>query len=123
MFTPASWSSDGQRIAGLVVTPDGSVARLGLYWLADKRIAVIPGPWAGGVRWLFPSWLNDNRHLIVRRPEGVVWVDANTGEGRVLVPVGGLTVGVGAGVSRDNRWLLYTETATEGDIWTGTLKP
>jgi len=123
MFTPASWSSDGQRIAGLVVTPDGSVARLGLYSLADKRIAVIPGPWASGVRWLFPSWLNDNRHLIVRRPEGVVWVDANTGEGRVLLPVGGLTVGVGAGVSRDNRWLLYTETATEGDIWTGALKP
>jgi hypothetical protein len=41
----------------------------------------------------------------------------------VLVSVEGLTVGVCAGVSRDNRWLLYTETASEGDIWTGTLKP
>ena len=122
-FIPASWSPDGQRIAGRVITADGSEARLGLYSFADKRISVVRGRWGGGVRWLFPEWLNDNRHLIVRRPEGVVWVDADTGDGQLVVPVEGLAVGVGTGVSRDNRWLLYTETASEGDIWTGTLKP
>jgi eukaryotic-like serine/threonine-protein kinase len=121
-FIPSSWSSDGQRIAGMIISGDGSAVRIGLYSLADKRIAPVPGLWAGGAVWLYPIWLNDSRHLIVRRPEGLSWLDADTGEGRVLVPVEGLTVGVGAGVSRDNHWLLYTETASEGDIWTGTLK-
>jgi hypothetical protein len=27
------------------------------------------------------------------------------------------------GVSRDNRWITCTETATEGDIWVATIRP
>ena len=123
---PSSWSSDGQsncRPRGRAV-----MARM-LDWLVqlatrrqtDRRM---PGPWAGGVRSaLSESGSNDSQHLIVRRPEGVGLVDANTGDGRVVVAVEGLTRRQGAGVSRDNRWISYTETATEGDIWTGTLKP
>ena len=26
-------------------------------------------------------------------------------------------IGRSVGVSRDDRWITYTETATEGDIW------
>lgn len=31
-------------------------------------------------------------------------------------------VGRSVGVSRDNRWITYTETATEGDLWIATIK-
>jgi hypothetical protein len=31
-------------------------------------------------------------------------------------------VGRTVGVSRDNRWITYTETATEGDIWIAAIK-
>jgi hypothetical protein len=24
--------------------------------------------------------------------------------------------------SRDNQWITYTETATEGDVWVATIK-
>jgi hypothetical protein len=27
------------------------------------------------------------------------------------------------GVSRDSRWITYTETATESDIWLATIRP
>ncbi len=121
-FLPASWSPDGQRIAGLLINNEGSVYRLGVYSLADKRMTTVVGQ-LGGVRWLFPTWLNDSRHLIIRHPASVLWVDGDTGDSHVVVPVAGLNVGIGVGVSRDNRWLLYTETASEGDIWMGTLKP
>ena len=30
--------------------------------------------------------------------------------------------GCSVGISRDNRWITYTETATEGDIWIATMK-
>jgi hypothetical protein len=53
-------------------------------------------------RWLFPVWLADSRRVLVRRPDGIV--------------------GRSVGVSRDNRWITYTETATEGDIWLATLR-
>ena len=31
-------------------------------------------------------------------------------------------IGHTVGVSRDNRWITYTETATEGDLWMVTLR-
>jgi hypothetical protein len=50
-------------------------------------------------------------------------VDADSGAGRLLFAVGGEMVGCrGVGVSRDNRWITYSETATEGDIWIATLQ-
>ena len=49
-------------------------------------------------------------------------MNADTGVARLLVPVGGDMIGHTVGVSRDNRWITYTETATEGDIWMATLR-
>jgi Tol biopolymer transport system component len=122
-FLPESWSPDGKRIAGLILPVDGTSGAAGVYSLADKRMAIVSGPWTGRSGWMFFAWLNDSRHMVMRRPEGVIWLDADTGDGRELVPLEGLSVGAGVGVTRDNRWVLYTENASEGDIWMGTLKP
>ena len=75
---------------------------------------MIPAP-TGTIR------LADGRRLIVRRPDGIYLVDAASGTARLLLPVGGNMVGKSVGVSRDNRWITYTETATEGDIWIAKL--
>jgi len=67
-------------------------------------------------------WLADGRRMIVRRPEGVAVVNADTGASHLVLAVGGDMIGHTVGVSRDNRRITYTETATEGDIWIATLQ-
>ena len=69
-----------------------------------------------------PVWLADGRHLIVRRSGSVALIDAGTGAGRLLIPVGGSIIGRSVGVSYDNKWITYSETATEGDIWVASLR-
>ena len=81
----------------------------------------MPGDFARGSCWLWPVWLADGRRLLVRRPDGIAVVDADTGAGRQLFVVGGDMVGRSVGVSRDNKWITYTETATEGDVWIATI--
>jgi len=121
-FLPASWASNGARIAGQIVGPDGWFASVALYTVASKQYARVPGDIARASGWISPAWLADGRRLLVRRRDGVAIVDADTGEGRMLFAVGGDIVGRTIGVSRDNRWITYIETATEGDVWIATLK-
>ena len=120
-FGPTSWSSGG-RIAGQIFGFDGATAVLGTYDPANKQFAQVPGDGARRTYWCWPVWLNDGRRLIVRRPDGIAVVNAETGASRQLVSVGGAMVGRSVGVSHDNKWITYTETATEGDVWIATLK-
>ena len=122
-FLPTSWSPDGGRIAGQVLAPDGAGAAVAVYSLSAKTFARVPGESSRARGWLFPVWLADGRRLLVRGPDGIAVVNADTGAGRRVVGVGGEMVGHSVGVSRDNRWITYTETATEGDIWIATIKP
>jgi dipeptidyl aminopeptidase/acylaminoacyl peptidase len=121
-FMPSSWSAASNRLAGVVTPVDGSGVRVGVYDMTTRQYGRVPG---GGTQplWVWPLWLADGRHLIVRWPEGIDLVDVDTGARRELVSVGGMMLGKSVGVSHDNRWISYTETATEGDIWMGTLKP
>jgi Tol biopolymer transport system component len=121
-FLPASWSPTDARIAGQVLGADGRVASLGVYSVPTKQFARVPGDFARAPGWVFPVWLGDSRRLLVRRHDGIAIVNADTGVGRLLLVVGGDMIGRTVGVSRDNRWITYTETATEGDIWIATIK-
>jgi hypothetical protein len=38
------------------------------------------------------------------------------------VTVGGYMIGHSAGISRDDRFITWTETATEGDVWLMNLQ-
>jgi Tol biopolymer transport system component len=122
-FLPTSWSPDGTRIAGQVLTASGSEFLTIVYSLATKTFARVPGPWGHATGWIYPVWFDDSRRLLVRSPSGIAVVDAGTGAGHLLFPVGGEVVGHSFGLSHDNRWITYTETATEGDIWVATLAP
>jgi hypothetical protein len=105
-----------------VLSADGAVVGLALHSLATRQFARVPGEFGQAPRWLFPVWLADGRRLIVRRLGSVAVVNAFTGEGHPLFAVGGDIFGRSVGVSRDNRWITYTETATEGDIWVATVE-
>ena len=119
-FQPMSWSSNGGRLAGIVV--NGSTAVVTIYDFASKRFTPVPGELAHSSTWIMPIWLADGRHLIVRRSDGVALIDAGTGAGRLLIPVGGSIIGRSVGVSHDNKWITYSETATEGDVWIASLR-
>ena len=121
VFGPTSWSAGG-RIAGQIFGLDGATVVLGTYDPATKQFARVPGDGARRTYWCWPVWLNDGRRLIVRRPDGIAVMNAETGASRQLVSVGGAMVGASVGVSHDNKWITYTETATEGDVWVATLK-
>jgi Tol biopolymer transport system component len=121
-FYPTSWAPIGGRIVGLVSSPNGAASSLAVYSLATRRYTPVPGPLAHGTLWMWPAWLSDGRRLIVRGDAGLAVLDADTGAGHALLPVPGYILGASAGVSRDNKWITFTETATEGDIWIATIR-
>ncbi|CAN5724299.1 hypothetical protein BH18ACI5_BH18ACI5_15020 [soil metagenome] len=121
-FLPSSWSASGARIAGQVVGADGWRASVGVYDVSTKQFSRVPGDLATGAYWIWPTWLGDSRRLLIRRRDGIALVDAGTGEGRVVLLVGGDMIGRTVGVSRDGTWITYTETGTEGDIWIAAIK-
>ena len=75
-----------------------------------------------GWQWIFPKWLRDSRRLLVRDHSGIALLDPATGRTKRLLAVSGYMVGASVGVSPDDRWITYTETATDGDVWLMTLK-
>jgi eukaryotic-like serine/threonine-protein kinase len=119
---PASWSLTGDRIVGLVQAPTGATSTVATYSLQARRFTTVPGSLARSGLWLWPAWLPDGKRLLVRTDAGLTIVDASTGAGHALMPVPGYNIGASAGVSRDGRWITYTETATDGDIWVATIK-
>jgi len=118
-FQPTSWSADGKRLAGVVVT--GPTAAAVVYTIASRTFDWVPGDLARGPTWVFPVWLADNQRLVLRRADGIALVDARTGAGRLLVPVAGTFISRSMSVSHDNRWITFTEAATEGDVWVAML--
>jgi Tol biopolymer transport system component len=119
-FMPCSWSPDGERIVGVVRQPDGSSSAR-IYTLATRQYSEIPGEWVRGALGPWPVWLADGRRLALRSPSGVAVVDFETGAGRLLIPAKGPVAERNVAVSRDNRWITYSETGIEGDIWIAEL--
>jgi dipeptidyl aminopeptidase/acylaminoacyl peptidase len=116
-FWPFSWSAR-DRIVGTLAAQDGITARLAVYSLASRSFHVVPE--STGLSWQLPVWAGDDR-IIVRDGRGIFVVRTDTGARRPLLAVGGYAIGRSVGLSRDGRWITYTETGTEGDIWLATL--
>jgi len=114
-FWPYSWSRDGASISGVAIRPDGMIANLVVYALASRTYSIVPN--SPESSWMVTAWLPDGRHLVVRDDRGVAIVRADTGERKLVIPVRGYATGRSVGVTRDGKWITYTETGTEGDIW------
>jgi hypothetical protein len=119
-FWPLSWSPNGKRLAGIVIGEDATVHGLGLFSLETRSYEV--RRLGGRLDWLAPRWLGDSRRLAVRGARGISIIDTATWQEKPLVEVGGYFIGQTLRVSRDERFLTWTETATEGDIWMVTLR-
>jgi Tol biopolymer transport system component len=119
-FWPMTWSADGSRLAGLLIRANGLTDGVAQFELATGRYARILE--RAPSNWLIPVWLQDGRRLLVRDRSGIFLVDAVTGKTKPLVEVSGYFVGYSLDLTRDNRWITYTETATDGDIWLMTLE-
>jgi hypothetical protein len=66
------------------------------------------------------AWLDQER-LIVRDDRGISVIRLD-GTRRELMRIGGYFIGRSMGLSRDRRWITYTETGTQGDIWLATIR-
>jgi hypothetical protein len=97
------------------VTPVGAA----VYDIAARSFIVIPTP---SFTWVTSSWLPDNERLLVRNDRGILLANVRTRATKPLVPVGGYSIGRSVGVTADGRWITYTETGTEGEIWLASLR-
>ncbi len=116
-FWPMSWSRAG-RIAGLGFRANGAGVSVMIYDLKSGQYSAVPG--AESLSWVIGLWLDEQR-LVFRDPGGISVLHLDGRRTQVL-DVGGYFVGRSVGVSPDGRWLTYTETGTEGDIWLATIR-
>ena len=119
-FWPLSWSADGRRLAGIAVRGSGTIDSTAIHDLESgsyDRLAL-----DSGNVWRAPLWLSDSRRLVVRDGRGIWLLDPGRAAPRQLVAVGGYAIGLSVGVSGDDRWLTWSETGTEGDVWMAELE-
>ena len=65
----------------------------------------------------------ENEAARLTQPERGIWLlDPGRAEPRQLVAVGGYATGISVGLSSDDRWLTWSETGTEGDVWIAELE-
>jgi serine/threonine protein kinase/Tol biopolymer transport system component len=114
-FWPLDWSPDGRAIAGILLGENGGVGGIACFSLDRRRYDI--HRMGGWLQWVAPRWLSDSRRLIVRDPRGISVVDSSTWRSKRILDVGGYMSGLSVGITRDDRFITYTETATEGDIW------
>jgi dipeptidyl aminopeptidase/acylaminoacyl peptidase len=119
-FWPLAWSPDGRRLAGIVIGEDATIHGIGVYELGSGRYET--HPFGARPAWLTPRWLSDSRRLVLRDPRGIAVVDTATWREKRVVTVGGYMLGGSVAVARDGRFLTWTETATEGDVWMVNLQ-
>jgi Tol biopolymer transport system component len=118
-FSGSSFSPDGKRIAGYMVTKAGRSAGVAVYDLSSRALTGLTTDDGAGVRWL------DNRRVIyfTRNGSQLVVVDTVTRQ-RTVVPVtlpAPSTDDVFA-VSRDGRTIYYGAARSESDIWIAERK-
>jgi hypothetical protein len=87
--------------------------------LTSHKYHLVPGGTAAARP--IPVWTGDGSRVIVRDTRGISIVRTDTGARHPLISVRGYAIGRSVGVSRDGRWITYTETGTEEDIWLATL--
>jgi Tol biopolymer transport system component len=119
-FWPLDWSPDGTKLAGIIVRDDAVVSGSTVLDLQAGTYEMLPDEsQSGQFRWV--RFLADGRRLLVRDRAGIWLLDAAHRDWKRLVNVSGYMSGDSVGTSRDDRWLTWSETGTEGDVWVAEL--
>jgi Tol biopolymer transport system component len=111
-----AWSRDGRRIAGGHTQPIRWQPGIGVY---DFDL--------GSVRWLTESgyvsaWLSDSRRLLCHDGPALRVLDSQTGKTREIVSVAPHEIAGNAAISRDDRKIYFSVSASESEIWLMSLE-
>jgi eukaryotic-like serine/threonine-protein kinase len=120
-FTPITWSPDGKRLAGPLVSESGRSSGIGAYDLAAQITTTLSTDEAFAVK-----WLADSRRLMYFTKSGseLVVLDSVTRQ-RTVVDVrlpGPATPNEMFAISPDNRTIYYGAVRAEADIWIAERK-
>jgi Tol biopolymer transport system component len=119
-FYPLTWSKDGAFLLGQRLDGTGSATGLSRYWIKGSRYEdVYDAPAA----WFFPIPLADGRRALVRGRDGIFLLDLETKKTRALLEIPGQFAGKSVGLTKDERFITFTETAAEGNIWLMNFRP
>ncbi len=116
-FVANAWSLNGERIAGLAITPRGNT--LAVYSFRTSRFE--PRHELSGWTAYGMTWLPDSRRLLgwdALRNSAVVY-DTESGETRAVTGIPGPAE---LRLTGDGRTLMVNRAVSEGDVWLLTLK-
>ena len=114
MVRPA-WSPDGTRIAG-VLPPAAGGTGIVVYSMASRALETISD--FGDA----PQWLPDGRRLVFAWGSRLYLADTVTGEVREIHALENDVLGLGS-VSADGRWIYFSRTVTQADLWRISWEP
>jgi Tol biopolymer transport system component len=111
---PNSWSADGRRLAGAVVTTSGAVSGVAVFDVATaqtRQVTEVPTGFASVV------WLKDSRRLLFlnARIGGITLVDVDTGKVRDILTDASL--GLGIAIAPDGRTIYVSRQRIQSDVW------
>ncbi|MEW6207831.1 MAG: winged helix-turn-helix domain-containing protein [Acidobacteriota bacterium] len=112
---PFSWSSDGKRLAGWHVRPDGSASGIMIYSLESHRYERITE--SGST----PVWLSDGIRLLFLNQGKLYLIDSISRKISEVMSLAPNVTGEFA-LSRDDRLIYFRLSSIEADIWLMVLK-
>ncbi len=110
-----SWSPNGKKLAGYILSDGSGDSGISLYSFDTRRYEKISD---FGTR---PVWLSDNRRLIFYRKDKIYALDNQTKTSTEILSVAPNRL-QNVAISKDNRTIFYTKQKTEADIWLGSLE-
>jgi hypothetical protein len=122
-FLPTSWAPDGKALLGWSIRADGSSVE-GIFRYSFDSGAYEKVSETGTV----PVWLRGGRSFLMARygPSSGIYLVESPSRPPRLVLSAAFDPSFGGdysfGLSRDDRRISFTETRSEGDIWSMTLR-
>ena len=108
LFNAWNWSPDGRKLAGFLNRDEG----IAIYTPADGTFRTVTS--AGSD----PVWLKDSRRLLYHAKGRIHLTDSESGVTRELVSMGPEEIaGRGFAVSPDDRYIYFSVSTTEADVW------
>jgi Tol biopolymer transport system component len=114
-FTAYNWSHDGKRIIGAIEKEYKTLPGLIACDLASQQYERITEEGATGF------WLRDNHRLVYHQNGEIYLVDSHTKKPRGLLSIPNLWLDDPT-LSHDEKWLYYSASSLEEDLWMITLK-
>ncbi len=116
-FVAASWSPDGQTLAGYRASADGrAFLGIAVYDLASRQFEQLTE--SGSI----PRWLSDSRRLLFHDGGRIQLLDTRTKKIHEVLSAAPNEIERRFAVSKDDRLICYVVRTIESDVWLATLE-